>query len=101
MFFKYSLFLALLYSLCFEDSILLFSFIVFSLFLLNLLFVGLHMVFPNDVTVAMLMSQSEERAAMLVPETNPQGSKLYDYANNLFRFCFDQWPQSLRFKIIC
>lgn len=55
-------------------------------FLLNFPFAGLHMVFPNDGTVAMLMSQSEERAAMLVPETNPQGSKLYDCANNFFRF---------------
>ena len=95
MFFKYSLFLALLYSLCLEDSILLFSFIVFSLFLRNLLFVVLHMVFPNDVTVAMLMSLSEERAAMLVPETNPQGSKLYDYANNFFWFCFKTNGHSL------
>lgn len=82
MFFKYSLFLSLLYSLCLGDSILLFSFIVFSLFLINLLFVGLHMVFPNDVMVSL----NEERAAMLVPETNPEGSKLYDYANNLFWF---------------
>ena len=53
------------------------------------------MVFPNDVTVAMLTSQSEERAAMLVPETNPQGSKLYDYANNFFRFCFKTNGHSL------
>ena len=49
------------------------------------------MVFPNDVMVSL----EEERAAMLVPETNPEGSKLYDYANNFFRFCFKTNGHSL------
>ena len=78
----------ILYPLCFEDSILLFSFHVFSLSLLSLLFVGLYVVSPNNVSAAMLMSLNKEIAAKLVPQTNPSRIELYVYANNLFWFGF-------------
>ena len=42
--------------------------------------------FSNDVTAAMLVPLNKETAAMLVPQTNPQGLEFYSYAN--FLFCF-------------
>ena len=72
--------------LCFWDSGLLFCSIVFSLFLLSPLFVGLHVVFLNDIVVALLMYLNKERTATLVPEISPSRIELYSYANNLFWF---------------
>ena len=42
--------------------------------------------FSNYVTAAMLVPLNKETAAMLVPQTNPQGLEFYSYAN--FLFCF-------------
>lgn len=60
----------------------------------------------NDVTVAMLFpnKESKERAAMLVPQTNPSRIELFFYAKSLFWFCFGDkciWPLFLRLKITC
>ena len=48
---------------CFWDPIQLFCSIVFSLFLQGRLFVGLPVVFLNEITVAMLITLNKERVA--------------------------------------
>ena len=41
-------------------------------------------VFPHDVTAAILESQNNETAAMLVSQTHPLGVELFSYANAFF-----------------
>ena len=41
-------------------------------------------VFSHDVTVAILVSENNEKAAMLVSQTNPVGVELLSYANAFF-----------------
>ena len=41
-------------------------------------------VFSHDVTAAILGSQNNETAAMLVPQTGPVGVELFSYANVFF-----------------
>ena len=43
----------------------------------------------HDVTVAILASQNNETAAMLVSQTNPLGVELSSYANAFF--CFNKF----------
>ena len=40
--------------------------------------------FSHDVTVAILVSQNNEAAAMLVSQTSPLGVELFSYANAVF-----------------
>ena len=40
--------------------------------------------FSHDVTVAILVSQNNETAAMLVSQTIPLGVELFSYANTFF-----------------
>ena len=51
-----------------------------------------HRVFSHDVTVAMLVSQNKEMAAMLVSQTKPLGIELYFYANTFICFSKLIWP---------
>ena len=44
----------------------------------------LYRVFSHDVTVAILVSQNNETAAMLVSKTSPLGVELFSYANAFF-----------------
>ena len=44
-----------------------------------------YRVFSHDFTVATLVSQNNEMAAMLVYQTNPVGVELFSYTN--FFFC--------------
>ena len=37
-----------------------------------------------DVTAPILVSQNNETAAMLVPQTNPVGVELFSYVNTFF-----------------
>ena len=41
-------------------------------------------VFSHDVTSAILVSQSNETAAMLVSQTSPVGDEFFSYANDFF-----------------
>ena len=41
-------------------------------------------VFSHDVMAAILVSQDNETAAMLVSQTSPVGVELFSYANALF-----------------
>ena len=41
----------------------------------------MYRVFSRDVTAAILMSQNNEMAAILVSLTNPVGVELFSYAN--------------------
>ena len=41
-------------------------------------------VFSHDVTSAILVSQNNETAAMLVSQTSPVGDELFSYANDFF-----------------
>ena len=41
-------------------------------------------VFSHDVTAAILVSQNNEAAAMLVSQTSPVGVELFSYANAFF-----------------
>ena len=43
-----------------------------------------YRVFSHDVTVAILVSQNNETAAMSVSQTNPLGVELFSYANAFF-----------------
>ena len=45
--------------------------------------------FSHDVTAAILVSQNNETAAMLVSETSPVGVELLYYANAFF--CFNKF----------
>ena len=45
--------------------------------------------FLHDVTVAILVSQNNETAAMLVYQTNPLGVELFCYVNT--SFCFNKF----------
>ena len=45
---------------------------------------ALYRVFSHDVTAAILMSQNNETAAMLVSQTSPLGVELCSYANAFF-----------------
>ena len=40
--------------------------------------------FSHDVTAAILLSQNNETAAMLVSQTSPLGVELFSYANAFF-----------------
>ena len=44
----------------------------------------MYRVFSHDVTVAILVSQNNETAAMLVSQTSPLGVELFSYANAFF-----------------
>ena len=46
-------------------------------------------VFSHDVTVAILVSQNYETAAMLVSRTSPVGVEFLSYANAFF--CFNKF----------
>ena len=41
-------------------------------------------VFSHDVTVAILVSQNNKTAAMLVSQTSPVGVELFSYVNAFF-----------------
>ena len=41
-------------------------------------------VFSHDVTAAILVSQNNKMAAMLVSQTSPVGVELFSYANDFF-----------------
>ena len=41
-------------------------------------------VFSHDVTAAILVSQNDEKAAMLVSQTSPLGVELFSYVNAFF-----------------
>ena len=43
-----------------------------------------HRVFSHDVTAAILMSQNNETAAMLVSQTSPVGVELFSSAHAFF-----------------
>ena len=43
-----------------------------------------YRVFSHDVTSAILVSQNNETAAMLVSQTSPVGDELFSYANDSF-----------------
>ena len=45
--------------------------------------------FSHDVTAAILVSQNNEAAAMLVSQTSPVGVELFSYANAFF--CFNKF----------
>ena len=79
------------------------SSIVFSLFLrlhsiiplyfitfvlVNPIVVSFHRVFPNDVMAVKLLILHKERAAMLIPQTNPSRIEFLFYANNCLPFAF-------------
>ena len=55
-----------------------FFFIVFFFFSFK------YRVFSHDVTSAILVSQKNETAAMLVFQTSPVGVELFSYVNNFF-----------------
>ena len=46
--------------------------------------IPIYRVFSHDVTVAILVSQNNETAAMLVSQTSPLGVELFSYANAFF-----------------
>ena len=48
-----------------------------------------YRVFSHDVTVAILVSQNNEAAAMLVSQTSPLGVELFSYANAFF--CYNKF----------
>ena len=54
-----------------------------------------YTVFSHDVKVAIMVSQNNDTAAMLVSQTSPVGVELFSYANvsfvpiNLYR----RWPR--------
>ena len=52
---------------------------------------SLNRAFSHDVTVAMLVFQNKEMAAMMVYRTNPLGTELYFYANSFFCFSNSIW----------
>ena len=45
---------------------------------------GSNRVFSHDVMVAILVSQNNETAAMILSQTNPVGVELFSYANAFF-----------------
>ena len=45
---------------------------------------SLYRVFSHDVTAAILESQNNETAAILVSQTSPLGVELFSYANAFF-----------------
>ena len=47
-------------------------------------YIWLYRAFSHDVTAAILVSQNNEAAAMLVSLTNPLGVKLFSYASAFF-----------------
>ena len=49
-------------------------------------------VFSSEVTAAILVSQNNEMAAILLLKTNPMGLKLYSYS--IISYCFSSpiWP---------
>ena len=49
--------------------------------------------FSHDITVAILVFQNIEMAAMLVAQTNPVGVELFVYANAFF--CSNKFTQML------
>ena len=59
---------------------------VLTLYILagRLLDVWLYRVFSHDVTVAILVSQSNEMEAILVSQTNPVAVELFSYENSSF-----------------
>ena len=52
-----------------------------------------HRVFSHDVTAAILMSQNNETAAMLVSQTSPVGVELFSSAHAFF--CSNEFAQML------
>ena len=48
-----------------------------------------YRVFSHDVTAAILLSQNNETAAMLVSQTSPVGVELFSYVNAFF--CFNKF----------
>ena len=53
--------------------------------ILGVRFPGCHYrVFSHDITAAILVSQNNEMAAVLVSQTSPVGDKLFSYANTFF-----------------
>ena len=52
-----------------------------------------YRVFSHDVTAAILVSQKNERVAMLVSQTSPLGVELFSYANAFF--CSDEFAYML------
>ena len=52
-----------------------------------------YRVFSHDVTAAILVSQKNERVAMLVSQTSPLGVELFSYANAFF--CSDKFAYML------
>ena len=53
----------------------------------------LYRAISHDVTAAILVSQNNETAAMLVIQTNPLGVEVFSYANTLF--CSNEYAQML------
>ena len=53
----------------------------------------LKSVFTYDVSAAILVSQNNETAAMLVSQTSPVGVELFSYANTFF--CSNQFALML------
>ena len=50
---------------------------------------SVYRVFSPDVTAAILMSQNDETAAMMVSQTSPVGVEFISYANAFF--CFNKF----------
>jgi len=62
-------------------------------------------VFLHDITAAILVSQNNEKAAMLVSQTSPVRDELFSYVNTAFVlpinrpfFFYNSWPCDLLFK---
>ena len=58
--------------------------------------------FPHDVTAAILVSQSNETAAMLVFQTSPVEVELFSYVKPFFcRFCWlREWKRSILVSVL-
>ena len=52
-----------------------------------------YTVFSHDVTVAIMVSQNNDTAAMLVSQTSPVGVELFSYANAFL--CSNKFAQTL------
>ena len=52
-----------------------------------------YRVFSHDVTTAILVSQNNETAAMLVSQTSPLGVELFSYPNAFF--CYNKFAYML------
>ena len=52
-----------------------------------------YRVFSHDIMAAILVSQNNETAAMLVSQTSPVGVELFCYANAFF--CFNKFAWML------